>query len=173
MTDLHSINWPFLCRFWKKIHESLLDTPCKAGARSTPYIREGIQFIESFFLPLSNSFQRRINTTQTLRFSHVRSRHFEFTDFGSILCPDTTYFQKTRFGKKVPKPWSKPGPNPGPWTTISRSLIRVFEGFFSVFFRTIKIHNSNCQCPAAFLHPSYPLRKNQLLSVRTYEHRLI
>ena len=67
-----------------------LDTPCKAGARSTPYIREGIQFIESFFLPLSNSFQRRINTSQTLRLSHVRSRHGGFADFGSILCPDTS-----------------------------------------------------------------------------------
>ena len=82
-------------------------------------------------MSLPNSYQWRIKHPRLERLSHVRSRHGGFTDFGSILCPDTTYFQKITFWKKVPKPWSKPGPNPGPWTTISRSLIRVFEGFFS------------------------------------------
>ena len=47
--------------------------------------------------------------------------------------------------------------------------MRVFEGLFSVFFKTFKIHNSNCQWVAAFRHPPYPLRKNQLLSGRTDE----
>ena len=143
-----------------------VDTPCKAGARS-------VNFFEVWRITMSlpNSFQRRLYYPRPLRISHVRSRHGGFTDFGSILCPDTSYFQKITFWKKVPKPWSKPGPNPGPWTTISRSLIRVFEGLFSVFFKTFKIHNSNCQWVAAFRHPPYPLRKNQLLSGRTHAGR--
>ena len=83
------------------------------------------------------------------------------------LIPAT--FKKSSFFKKVAQNMIKTGPKPGPCTSVSQSLIQVLEGYFSVFFRTLKIHNSNYQGTATFRHPSYPLGKNQLLSGRTYE----
>ena len=130
----------------------LLDTPCKAGARSVFYIRECIGLTE-----MITTFGRR----------HLRQFHKPWFRLDSM--PWYQLLSKNHLFKKVAQNMIKTGPKPGPWTSVSQSLIQVLEGYFSVFFRTLKIHNSNYQGTATFRHPSYPLGKNQLLSVRTNE----